>query len=85
MSINTPQLAAGARVKVIQQIPRLTGVTTSTTCGKVVRLEQGKTGSWFAHAKDDKLWLDRLIIEKDNGEIAAINLDQYTHIEVLDQ
>ena len=30
-----------------------------TVRGEVVRAEQAKTGSWFAHAKDDRLWLDR--------------------------
>lgn len=51
--------------------------------GSVVRYEQSKTGSWYAHAKDDRLWLDRLILKKDDGEIVYLNLDQYSLVEPL--
>ena len=81
----------GQRVKVTQQVPRLDraigpgGGTMSTTIeGTVVGLEQQKTGSWFAHSKDHKLWLDRLQLRKDDGEIVYVNLDQYSSVEVLD-
>jgi len=32
---------------------------------------QQQTGSWFAHSKDDKLWLDRLLIRKADGELTT--------------
>ncbi|MDG2029679.1 MAG: hypothetical protein P8J45_01615 [Phycisphaerales bacterium] len=54
---------------------------TNTIEGVVRRYRQAKTGSWFAHAKDDRLWLDRLEMERDNGEIVILNLDQFTLIE----
>ena len=53
--------------------------------GTVQRYEQRKTGSWFAHAKDDKLWLDRLTLQKDDGEIVVCVLDQYSHVLPLPQ
>jgi hypothetical protein len=34
-----------------------------------------------SHSKDGKLWLDRLVLKKDDGEMAFINLDQYTVVE----
>jgi hypothetical protein len=49
----------------------------------VVAFTQSKTGSWYAHSKDKKLWLDRLQLKKDDGEIVYLNLDQYTTIEML--
>jgi len=52
--------------------------------GTIVGFEQQKTGSWFAHSKDHKLWLDRLQIRKDDGEIVFLNLDQYSVIDALD-
>lgn len=73
----------GQRVKVTQQLPQRDEVWTQAVEGRVLRFEQRKTGSWFAHAKDDKLWLDRLTIAKDDGEIVVCNLDQYTHVELL--
>ena len=79
----TPQLRAGTKVIVTQQIPQRDEVWTTTACGSVVKLEQAKTGSWFAHAKDDKLWLDRLTLRTDDGEIVELVLDHYTKIEVV--
>ncbi|WP_428388925.1 hypothetical protein [Mucisphaera sp.] len=71
----------GTRVVVTQQIPQRDEVWTEKIEGTVVRYEQSKTGSWFAHAKDDRLWLDRLVLKKDDGETAVVNLDRYTHVE----
>ncbi|MFZ4574059.1 MAG: hypothetical protein ACOYN0_06655 [Phycisphaerales bacterium] len=82
MSILTPY-TPGQRVRVTQQVPRQTGTLTTTIEGVVVGFEQQKTGSWFAHSRDHKLWLDRLRVRKDNGEIVHLNLDQYSHVEVL--
>lgn len=77
-------LASGQRVIVTHQIPQRNRVWTTRITGKVVRCEQKKTGSWYAHAKDAKLWLDRLVIRKDDGEIIVLNLDSYTHVEVVE-
>jgi hypothetical protein len=56
---------------------------TSDVVGTVVEYEQKQTGSWYAHSKNDKLWLDRLLIKKDDGELTTLNLDDYSHVEVL--
>jgi hypothetical protein len=78
----TPEaFAVGTKVRVTQQVQHKGWTTTIT--GIVQKHEQRKTGSWFAHAKDDKLWLDRLIVRKDDGEIVMINLDGYTRVEVI--
>ena len=73
----------GMRVKITQQTPRTQDNWSTTVQGTVQKFEQEKTGSWFAHSKDDKLWLDRLVIQKDDGEIVVCNLDQYTRVEVV--
>ena len=83
MATTKDEFQPGQRVLVTQQIPQQRGTITSKTEGVVVRFEQKKTGSWYAHAKDDKLWLDRLVLRKDDGEIVVCNLDAYTHIEKL--
>lgn len=78
------QLAPGQRIRLTEQI--VTGQATHTTTieGTVLRFGQQKTGSWFAHSRDKKLWLDRLELRMDDGEIRVCNLDQYTRVEVLD-
>jgi hypothetical protein len=73
----------GSKVKVTQQIAARDRAWTTEVTGTVVSYEQMKTGSWFAHSKDDRLWLDRLTLKKEDGEISILNLDQYSRVEVL--
>ena len=73
----------GQRVRVTQQIPRIKDGSTISVEGEVVRFGQQKTGSWFAHSRDDRLWLDRLEIKKEDGELVVCNLDQYSRVELL--
>ncbi|NBC10396.1 MAG: hypothetical protein GVY24_01500 [Planctomycetes bacterium] len=84
MSEQTERFEPGTRVRITQQIPqrgRTCWVTSAT--GVVVRYEQAMTGSWYAHARGERLWLDRLTIRLDDGEITVFNLDRYTHVDVL--
>lgn len=78
----------GRRVRVTQQIPRLEreggGAIVTSVEGTIVRFGRQKTGSWFAHAKDGKLWIDRLELRKDDGELVVCNLDQYSSVLRLD-
>lgn len=83
MGQTTDQFKPGQKVMVTQQIPQRDEVWTNKVGGEVVRYEQRKTGSWYAHSKDDKLWLDRLVVRKDDGEIVVFNLDPYTHVELV--
>lgn len=75
----------GQRVRVTQQIPRIKDVMTIDVEGVVARFGQQKTGSWFAHSKDDRLWLDRLELTKDDGERVVVNLDRYSRVELLEE
>lgn len=85
MTIATDQFRPGQTVTVTQQIPQRDEVWTTRVTGQVIRFEQKKTGSWFAHAKNDKLWLDRLVLRKPDGEIVICNLDPYTHVDLLSE
>jgi hypothetical protein len=79
----TDQFHPGTLVEVTQQIPQANKTWTTKARGTVIKFEQEKTGSWFAHSRHDKLWLDRLTLRKDDGEIVELILDMYTHIEVV--
>jgi len=86
MAQQTDPFQPGDRVRITQQIPQRDGECWVTAGeGVVVSVEQAKTGSWYAHAKDDRLWLDRLTLRADDGEINVYNLDAYSHIEVVDR
>ncbi|MEL7472772.1 MAG: hypothetical protein AAGK04_05580 [Planctomycetota bacterium] len=76
-------LRPGMRVRITRQMPRLTKSLETTVEGEVLRVGQQKTGSWFAHSKDNKLWIDRVELRKADGELVTCNLDQYSRVEVL--
>lgn len=80
-----PSLAPGMRVKITQQIAARHYSWNTDVVGTIVSLEQRPTGSWYAHSKGDKLWLDRLTLRKADGELTTLNLDEFTHIELVDE
>lgn len=85
MPASTPaNLRPGLRVKITQQIAARHYSWNTDVIGTIVSYEQKQTGSWFAHSSGDKLWLDRLTIRKDDGELTTLNLDEFTHIEEVD-
>lgn len=77
------RLAPGAKVRVTQQIAARDYTWTSDVAGTVLEYRQKQTGSWYAHSKDDKLWLDRLLIRKDDGELTTLNLDEFSVVEIV--
>ncbi len=81
--LETTALTPGTRVRVTQQLPQTHTVWSTAVEGVVVRYRQAQTGSWFAHAKGDRLWLDRLELKKDDGELVALNLDRYSVIDAV--
>jgi len=80
----TSKLKPGVQVRVTQQIPARDYTWTTQVNGTVVRYEQCTTGSWYAHSKNEKLWLDRLVVKKSDGEITTLNLDEYSHVEIVE-
>jgi len=86
MNDQTDQFTPGTRVRVTQQIPQRDGdCWVTANDGVVVGFEQARTGSWYAHARDERLWLDRLTIRRDDGELVVFNLDRYTHVDLVDE
>ena len=76
-------LQPGQRVRIVQTIDRRDRDWRTTVTGVVRAVEPQKTGSWFAHGKDDKLWLLRVRLVKDDGEVTVLNVDPRTQIEPL--
>jgi hypothetical protein len=76
-------LKPGVRVTVTQQIAARDYSWSCPVTGSIVSYVQEPTGSWFAHGKNDKLWLDRLTLRKPDGELTTLILDEFTHLEIL--
>lgn len=77
------EVKPGQRVRVEQSIQTREGSWTTAVEGEVVALAAKATGSWFAHGKNDKLWLRRMRLKRDDGEFVELVLDPATQIEVL--
>jgi hypothetical protein len=77
------ELEPGQRIRVRQTIDRRAGDWQTVVEGVVEAVEVGQTGSWYAHAKDDKFWLRRIRMVKDDGEVSVLNVDIATEVEVL--
>lgn len=62
------------RVRVTQTIHTRSGPWNSAVEGTVLNVSSQPTGSWFAHGKNDRLWLNRLRLQKDDGEVIELIL-----------
>lgn len=83
MSMHAQLFAAGTLVRVTQQFPQALDVWSTTVEGTVIQFRQAETGAWYTHGKNDHLWLDRLELEKPDGERVVLILDHYSRIEDL--
>lgn len=75
---------AGTPVRVVQTTPRRESSYQAESVGVVEAWEDRPTGSWFAHGKNDKLWLRRLKLRKADGEITLLVIDDATSIAKLE-
>jgi hypothetical protein len=78
-------LKPGQRVRITQEIDRREDNWRREVIGKVIWARPEPTGSWFAHGKDEKLWLNRVRLEKDDGDVTTIVIDRHTRVELLEQ
>ena len=56
---------------------------TTQVQGTIISCEAEPTGSWFAHGKNKRVWLLRLRLKKDDGELTTLNLDDCSIVTVL--
>ena len=73
----------GSSVSVRQVIAHRSAPVEVEVTGLVEAWERLPTGSWHAHGKNDRLWLTRIRLRKDNGEVTTIVSDRCTRLEVL--
>jgi len=76
----------GTPVCVKQKVRRreVLGSYEAEVVGVVEAWEEHPTGSWYAHGKDDKLWLKRLKLRKADGEITLLVIDNATQIAKIE-
>ena len=77
------QLQPGARVRVTQTIQRRDGDWQTSVTGEVISCRRQKTGSWYAHSPTGRLMLTRVSLRKDDGELAVLNIDERSRVDLL--
>lgn len=82
--MDVAKLKPSQAVRVVQTIRTREGAWRTAVEGKIVSLASRPTGSWFAHGKHDKLWLPRLRLEKEDGELVDLVLDDESIVTILD-
>lgn len=70
----------GTLVQVRQITERRVEPLVAETRGVVEAWQKQPTGSWYAHSKNNKLWLSRLWLRKVDGELTALVLDDTTQV-----
>ncbi len=81
--MNADELKPGQRVRIVQQIDRRAEPWRTAVSGTVVTVDFEKTGSWYAHGKDGRLWLARVRLRKDDGEQVVLALDSLSEVELI--
>lgn len=73
----------GDRIRVVQRIVGRDIRWLSGVEGVVETLKAEATGSWYAHGKNDKLWLLRVRLRKSDGELTTLVIDHNSRVELL--
>jgi hypothetical protein len=83
VSDTAPDIQPGDRIRITEKIVSHDEKWLTEVEGMVLSCRPEPTESWFARRKDDKLWLLRIRLRKDDGEITALVVDQNSELEVL--
>jgi len=77
-------LKEGDRVQVTQQVRVGSRTWSTATSGTVKKTERIVTGLHVDRAKDDRVFADTILLERDgNRELTTVSLDENTRLEVL--
>lgn len=78
-----PDIAPGDRVRIVGKIVAHDETWLAPAEGEVISVHSEPTGAWFAGQKYAHLWLMRLVLRKDDGELHSLVVDQNTQVDLL--
>jgi hypothetical protein len=76
-------LQAGDRVEVTHEVKVGFRKWYTVTKGKVVRKDRRRHGLHVDRALDDKVYSDILVLERDDGELTTVTLDEFSDLRKL--
>lgn len=82
--MSTLELKPLQTVRVVQTLRMREQPLRTKIEGKIISIDSKPTGSWHAHGKDGKLWLARLRLQKADGEIVELILDDASTVTVIE-
>lgn len=74
-------LAPGDRVEVVHEVKVGFRRWKSRTVGKVVRKDRRRHALHFRRNHDDKVYSDILVLQRDDGELTTITLDEFSELK----
>jgi hypothetical protein len=77
------QLKADDRVEIVHEVKVGFRKWTATTRGTVVSVERRRHSLHFDRNFDDKVYSDMILLRRDDGELTAVTLDEFTDIRVI--
>ncbi|MCA9099690.1 MAG: hypothetical protein R3C10_04525 [Pirellulales bacterium] len=78
------ELSAGDRIEVEHQIKVGLKVWNESTRGTVVRTERRRHGLHFQRNGDDKVYSDVIVLQREDGELTTVTVDEYTVLRRVD-
>ncbi|MBX9792098.1 MAG: hypothetical protein K2Y37_24505 [Pirellulales bacterium] len=72
------ELQPGDRVQITHQVKVGQRTWTTTTIGRVVRLDRRRHGLHFRRHGDDTVFSDVIVLERQDGELTTLTLDEFT-------
>lgn len=74
------ELNVGDRVEVEHVVTVGQQSWTTKTCGTVIRTERRRHGLHFQRNPDDKVFSDVVLLERPDGELTTVTMDEFTTI-----
>lgn len=78
------ELEVGDRLEVKHEVKVGFRRWNSVTRGTVVRTERRRHSLHHQRNSDDKVFSDLIVLERDDGELTTITLDEFTELQKLD-
>ncbi len=75
------QLRAGDKIEVKHAVKVGFNTWTATTTGSVVKCERRRHGLHYDRNFDDKAFSDLIVVQRDDGELTTVTLDEFTELK----
>ena len=77
------RLQPGDRVELIHQVKVGFRTWPTTTIGTIVKAERRRHGLHYSRNFDDKAFSDVMVIQRDDGELTTVTLDEFSRLRKL--